>query len=106
MRTIAVPAAIAQPERTMNFAHLLVAALRAACRNRADLVLENMALRQQLVVLLRAGRRPRVSKTDRWFWVVLRRVWVEVDGGSRVRETRDRDSLAPCGFPALLELAV
>ena len=54
---------------------LMVDALRAACRGRADLVLENMALRQQLAVLLRTGRRPRLSTADRWFWVVLRRVW-------------------------------
>ncbi len=54
---------------------LMVAALRSSCRSRADLVLENLALRQQVVVLLRAGRRPRVSTLDRWFWVVLRRVW-------------------------------
>ncbi len=54
---------------------LMVVALRSSCRSRADLVLENLALRQQVVVLLRAGRRPRVSTLDRWFWVVLRRVW-------------------------------
>ena len=54
---------------------LMVAALRSSCRSRADLVLENLALRQQLAVLVRAGRRPRVSSADRWFWVVLRRVW-------------------------------
>src|SRR6266540_7143478 len=92
MRTIAVPAAIARPERTMNFAHLLVAALRAACRNRADLVLENMALRQQLAVLLGTGRRPRLSAVDRWFWTILRRVWVAVGRGPRIRETGDGSS--------------
>jgi putative transposase len=54
---------------------LMVAALRSSCRSRADLVLENLALRQQLAVLLRAGRRPRVSTLDRRFWVVLRRFW-------------------------------
>jgi putative transposase len=36
---------------------LLLGILRSACRGRADLVLENVALRHQLGVLMRAGRR-------------------------------------------------
>jgi transposase InsO family protein len=54
---------------------LLLGALRSACRSHADLVLENAALRHQLGVLMRAGRRPRVMAADRCFWVVLRRLW-------------------------------
>src|SRR5260370_38860952 len=44
-------------------------------RSRPDLVLENLALRQQLVVL--AARRPRrrLATRDRVFWVILRRFW-------------------------------
>src|SRR5258705_9521378 len=54
---------------------LLLGVLRSACRSRADLMLENAALRHQLGVLMRAGRRSRVTAADRWFWVVLRRLW-------------------------------
>ena len=54
---------------------LLLGILRSACRCRADLVLENVALRHQLGVLMQAGRRPRVTAVDRGFWVVLRRLW-------------------------------
>jgi hypothetical protein len=54
---------------------LFLGVLRSACRNRADLVLENAALRHQLGVLMRTQRRPRVTAADRWFWVVLRRLW-------------------------------
>src|SRR4026208_1830423 len=54
---------------------LLLGVLRSACRSRADLMLENAALRHQLGVLTRAGRRPRVTIADRWFWVVLHRLW-------------------------------
>lgn len=36
---------------------LLLGVLHSACRSRADLVLENAALRRQLGVLMRAGRR-------------------------------------------------
>jgi len=39
------------------------------------LVLENLALRQQLAVLMHSGRRPRITRADRWFWVMLRRCW-------------------------------
>ena len=48
--------------------------ISAAVRQRRDLVLENLALRQQLAVLKRKGV-PRLRKKDRWFWVVLSRIW-------------------------------
>jgi putative transposase len=49
--------------------------LRALCRLRGDLALENLALRQQLTVLSCHHPRPRLSSVDRFFWVMLRRVW-------------------------------
>jgi len=56
---------------------LLVALLPTfltAMRSRRDLVIENLALRQQLATL--AGRRhPDIRPADRVFWVLLRRVW-------------------------------
>src|SRR5215469_17285594 len=48
--------------------------IRAAVRERLDLALENLALRQQLGVLKRKGV-PRLRRKDRWFWVVLSRIW-------------------------------
>src|SRR5215467_11734697 len=48
--------------------------ISAAVRRRRDLALENLALRQQLGVLKRKGV-PRLRKKDRWFWVVLSRIW-------------------------------
>src|SRR3954471_18488658 len=54
---------------------LLLGILLAAVRSRSDLVLENLALRQQVAVLARSGRRPRITAIDRWFWTVLRRCW-------------------------------
>src|SRR5271170_710365 len=44
-------------------------------RSRRDLLLENLALRQQLAVLKRRHSRPRLAATDRLFWVILRRFW-------------------------------
>jgi len=43
--------------------------------SRSDLLLENLALRQQLAVLERRCSRPRFSTPDRLFWVILRRLW-------------------------------
>jgi len=59
--------------------HVLVALLRAALTSRADLVAENLLLRQQLAVLMRSTRRrPRPRARDRLFWMVVgtcRRAW-------------------------------
>jgi hypothetical protein len=49
--------------------------IRAVLRERRDLALENLALRQQLGVLKRRKRVPRLKKGDRLFWVVLSRIW-------------------------------
>jgi hypothetical protein len=54
---------------------ILLGALRSAVRCRRDLALENLALRQQLAVLRRVHRRPRLSRADRLFWVLASRLW-------------------------------
>jgi hypothetical protein len=40
-----------------------------------QVVLENLALRQQLAILKRRATRPRLRETDRQFWVWLARFW-------------------------------
>jgi len=52
---------------------LLLGVLRAMLRRRQALVLENLLLRQQLAVALRARPRPRLRRRDRVFWVLARR---------------------------------
>jgi transposase InsO family protein len=54
---------------------VIVGAMFAGFRPRASLVLENLALRQQLAVLRRATPRPRLRPLDRAFWIVLSRTW-------------------------------
>jgi hypothetical protein len=49
--------------------------LRSAVRLRSDVALENLTLRQQLVVLTRSSRRPRLTRADRLFWSWLSRAW-------------------------------
>jgi len=53
----------------------LIAAARVFFRSRADIALEVLALRQQVVVLKRKRPRPRLSPLDRLFCTVLRKTW-------------------------------
>lgn len=54
---------------------LVCSVLRNALRSRQHLLLENLALRQQLAVLSRQARRPRLQQGDRLFWSWLSRLW-------------------------------
>jgi transposase InsO family protein len=54
-----------------HFVGWLVGAFRA----REELVLENLALRQQLLALHAKRPRPRLSSLDKLFWITLRRAW-------------------------------
>src|SRR5580704_6514415 len=53
----------------------LVTALRVFFICRGDLVLEILALRQQVAVLKRKRPRPKLTGIDRLFWTMLRGVW-------------------------------
>jgi len=59
----------------MDLLLALLLAIRSSFRSQRDLALENLALRQQLAVLRRRGRRPSLTRVDRMFWVGLRRLW-------------------------------
>jgi hypothetical protein len=52
-----------------------VSILASAFRHRQGLILENLALRQQLAVYHRRHPRPQLRQRDRIFWVWLSRVW-------------------------------
>ena len=53
----------------------LLSLILTALRLQSELALENIALRQQLAVLNRRHRRPRLRKSDRFFWLLLSRSW-------------------------------
>ena len=53
----------------------LLHALTSTLRTRRDLALENLALRQQLVVAKRHMKRSNLKNADRVFWVALARYW-------------------------------
>ena len=49
--------------------------VRGLFAGRAALLAENLALRQQLIVLQRSVKCPKLGKRDRIFWVWLSRLW-------------------------------
>ena len=59
----------------LHLLYALLAAARSSLRWQRELGLENLALRQQLAVLKRTGKRARLTKADRAFWVALSRLW-------------------------------
>jgi hypothetical protein len=54
---------------------LLFVLLVWSIRSRRDLLLENLALRQQLAVLKQRHPQPRFAAPDKLFWVIVRRLW-------------------------------
>jgi putative transposase len=53
----------------------LLLLLRCLTVPRMVLAAENLALRQQLAVLNQSVKRPQLRKRDRFFWVVLSKLW-------------------------------
>jgi hypothetical protein len=56
---------------------LLISLIKSGFKNRAELALENLALRQQLAILNRKRFHPRLKQKDRLFWVCISRVWLK-----------------------------
>ena len=44
-------------------------------KDHRGVVLENLALRQQLSIYKRKHRRPRFANRNRWFWITLSVLW-------------------------------
>jgi putative transposase len=59
----------------MSVCSVLYQLLRTLLQPRLSLVAENLALRQQLVILRRNTSRPALCNRDRLFWVVLSHLW-------------------------------
>jgi putative transposase len=59
----------------LRLLRLLVVLFSRFFRLRSDLLLENLALRQQLAILKQKHPQPRIAATDKLFWVTLSRLW-------------------------------
>ena len=54
---------------------IVVRVVQVLARSRADLVMENLVLRQQVTALLRERPRPLLDDEQRGFWVAIAQVW-------------------------------
>lgn len=61
---------------------LWIGAFLRLFRSRQSLLVENLALRQQVTVFKRQRRRPRLTPADKLCWVLLHRFLVFVENGS------------------------
>jgi len=59
----------------MQASNIIRITIRVLLANRAVLIAENLALRQQLAILSRSGKRPRLRQRDRIFWVWISKLW-------------------------------
>ncbi len=59
----------------MRLFHLIWIFVRALFVRRANLAMENLALRQQLTVLNQKAIRPRLRNRNRFFWVAISKFW-------------------------------
>ena len=79
---------------------LLTNAVRSALRSKHDLMLENLALRQQLAVLTRQRARTRTKPADRLFWSWLSRYWPGWRSTLGQRQISGRTPKAKLGLPS------
>ncbi len=61
----------------MTTTRFLLLTARSFFSSRSGLLLENLALRQQLAVMKNSIKRPRLRLRDRLFWILLSRAWAE-----------------------------
>jgi len=59
----------------LHLLYALLATARSSLKPQRELALQNLALRQQLAILQRKTKRPKLTKADRAFWVALSRLW-------------------------------
>jgi len=80
-------------------AFVSVVLARVLFRSRLELLMENLALRQQLAVFKQKRSRPSIGPGDRVFWVFLRSVWRNWANALIVVEPDTNGSVAsPGGF--------
>ena len=61
----------------LKWLEIIVRTVVSTLCTQRSLAIENLVLRQQLAVLKHRHPRPRLTDTDRFFWVVLSRIWAD-----------------------------
>src|SRR5664280_2032414 len=79
--------------------------LRGAFSAREDLILENLALRQQVLALHAQRPRRRLTASHKLFWVVLRKLWARWKRPLILVTPRTVVGLASGWLSAVLEVA-
>ena len=92
-------------ERALLFRKRPFRTLISVLGTHRKLAFENLALRQQIAVLQRSVKRPRLKKSDRVFWVLLAKLWNDwaktltlVQPDTVVRWHRRRATPTGCGI--------
>ena len=62
-------------ESIKRIVHALAGAIHSALKPRTELVIENLALRQQVLALSQNHSRPKLGPADRALWALLRACW-------------------------------
>ena len=60
------------PRFMLQLMQMMFALVRKLFADRTDLPADNLALRQQLAILIRKGQRPRLNDIDRTFWAAMK----------------------------------
>lgn len=59
----------------LHLLYPLLATARSSLKPQRELALQNLALRQQLAILKRKTKRPKLTNADGVLWVALCRLW-------------------------------
>src|SRR5260221_8089678 len=85
---------------------LLLGSFRRLLSSRRNLWLENLALRQQLMIFKRRRSWPKIGNLNRLFWLVARRFWSHWQASLILVTPETGSALASNRLPPLLALAL
>ena len=62
---------------SLKFTKLLIIVFFKLFNRKANLIAENISLRQQLAIYKRKHKRIRITNTDRLFWILMSKIWAK-----------------------------
>ena len=87
----------------LKWLEIIVRTVVATLCTQRSLAIENLVLRQQLAVLKHQHPQPRLTDTDRLFWVVLLRIWAGWRGSLHIVQPVSMTALMEPPMFALME---